>query len=645
MPVTWAQTVERVTRIELALSAWEFDGLGPLTVLTWTSNVPLVTVIDPSIPGLMARQWPVARWLRTRLASPVTTLGGRLGLTLTRPLRGSAYGDSAAGSIRCRDRGWSRPASSTCESRCVTVITLSADLTLPTSLPAPAVVIRTPYGKTGERQSRRNTALAKAGYVSVHVDVRGRGDSDGTFQPYRNDGPDGADVIAWVAAQDWCTGDVATYGGSYGARIQWLTALEQPPALRAMVCVVTPSDPFVEWPTGLPTPMHINWYRLTDARMPQYLDDVDWMAVYRHRPLLTMDEAAGFVSPGWREELRHRTLDDWWEPVRYQHRIGEIDVPVLHISGWYDDEQIGTPANFAAMVAAGRSGQRLLMGPWGHAVNTTRTLGEVDFGPDALIDLDALYRRLPRRAGQGHQAEIAACTGPDLRHGRQRMARRADLAAGRCRGPPFTTSPATGSANSRFGDGQLVASAVTSDQPPDKWTHDPDRPVPVHHRPEQCADRRPGRLPRHRKPWRRAGFHQRAAGRAAGDHRAGHCDRARRYLGRGHRHHGQAPGRAPRRLHPAAVRRDGAAALPGRLRRRTGSHPRRDVRGDDPPVGHLCAAARRSPAPGRDRVLGLSRSSTSTSAPAATGSPRPTGVTATNRFWHTPSRPSRLILG
>ncbi len=68
------------------------------------------------------------------------------------------------------------------------------------------------------------------------------------------------------------------------------------------------------------------------------------MTVYRHRPLLTMDEAAGFVSPNWREELRHRTLDEWWEPVRYQHRIGEIDVPVLHISGWYDDEEIGTPA-------------------------------------------------------------------------------------------------------------------------------------------------------------------------------------------------------------------------------------------------------------------------------------------------------------
>ena len=356
-------------------------------------------------------------------------------------------------------------------------LTLSADLTLPISLPAPAVVIRTPYGKTGEWQSGRNTFLAKAGYVSVHVDVRGRGDSDGTFEPYRNDGPDGADVIAWAAAQDWCTGDVATYGGSYGARIQWLTALEQPPALRAMVCVVTPSDPFVEWPTGLPTPMHVNWYRLTDARMPQYLDDVDWMAAYRHRPLMTMDEAAGFVSPGWREELRHRTLDDWWEPVRYQHRIGEIDVPVLHISGWYDDEQIGTPANFAAMVAAGRAGQRLLMGPWGHLVNTARTLGEVDFGPDALIDLDAHIAVFLDEQVKGSKPKSPPAPVRIFVMGANEWRDEQTWPPAGAR-PTVYHFSSNGQANSRFGDGQLVASAVTSDQPPDEWTHDPDRPVP-----------------------------------------------------------------------------------------------------------------------------------------------------------------------
>ena len=355
--------------------------------------------------------------------------------------------------------------------------TLSADLTLPAELPAPAVVLRTPYGKSGEPQSKRGAVYARAGYVLVAVDVRGRGDSDGEFQPYRHDGPDGYDVIEWVAAQDWCTGDVATQGGSYLGRIQFLTALERPPSLRAMVCMVTPSDPFVETPTGIPTPMHINWHRLVDGRVPQYQENVDWMAVYRHRPLATMDEAAGFVSRNWRDELEHRTLDEYWEPVRYQHRIGEIDVPVLHVSGWYDDEEIGTPANFAAMVAAGRDSQRLLMGPWGHAINTTRTLGEVDFGPSALIDLDATVLAFLDEHVKGIKPEQAP--GP---------VRMFVMGVNEWRDepswPPPYVSPATlylssgGSANSSHGDGRLTAAAPGGEQPADAWTHDPDRPVP-----------------------------------------------------------------------------------------------------------------------------------------------------------------------
>jgi uncharacterized protein len=356
-------------------------------------------------------------------------------------------------------------------------VTLSADLALPGARPAPVVVVRTPYGKTGEQNSQRAAMFAKAGYACALVDVRGRGDSDGEFQPYRNDGPDGAEVVAWAAAQDWCTGAVATYGGSYGARIQWLTALERPPALRAMVCLVTPSDPFVEWPTGLPTPMHINWFRLTDGRMPQFTDDIDWMQVYRHRPLLTMDEAAGFSARGWREELRHRTLDEWWEPIRYQHRISEIDVPVLHISGWYDDEQIGTPANFAAMMGAGRAGQRLLMGPWGHAVNTTRTLGEADFGPDALIDLDGQVVAFLDEHVKGVAPDPPAAPVRIFVMGANEW--RDEQAW------PPASAPSTvfhlssgGQANSRFGDGRLVCAPVTVEQPPDEWVHDPGRPIP-----------------------------------------------------------------------------------------------------------------------------------------------------------------------
>src|SRR3954449_5201463 len=212
-------------------------------------------------------------------------------------------------------------------------VALAADLTLPADLPAPAVVLRTPYGKTGSLQSKRAETFAAAGYVAVLVDVRGRGDSDGDFAPYSSDGPDGYDAIESVAAQDWCDGAVATWGGSYGGHIQWLAALEKPPSLKAMVSLVTPSDPFVENPTGLPTPMSINWYRLIDARVLQHVENIDWMAIYKHRPLLTMDEAAGFVSANWRETLRHSTLDDYWEPHSYQHRLVWVGLLGLGSSG------------------------------------------------------------------------------------------------------------------------------------------------------------------------------------------------------------------------------------------------------------------------------------------------------------------------
>src|SRR3954454_24234046 len=110
-------------------------------------------------------------------------------------------------------------------------IQISVDITFPSELPAPAVVVLTRYGKSSERAANVAAAYAQGGYVVVAADVRGRGDSDcGPFVPYRHDGEDGADLIGWIAAQDWCTGDVATWGGSYAGRVQWLIALEQPPA-------------------------------------------------------------------------------------------------------------------------------------------------------------------------------------------------------------------------------------------------------------------------------------------------------------------------------------------------------------------------------------------------------------------------------
>ena len=84
----------------------------------------------------------------------------------------------------------------------------------------PAILLRTPYLKNGDNALAVGRYFAQRGYALVWQDVRGRGDSDGAFVPYRNEGRDGYDTIEWCAAQPWSDGNVGTMDGSYLGRIQ-----------------------------------------------------------------------------------------------------------------------------------------------------------------------------------------------------------------------------------------------------------------------------------------------------------------------------------------------------------------------------------------------------------------------------------------
>jgi putative CocE/NonD family hydrolase len=346
----------------------------------------------------------------------------------------------------------------------------------------PVLLSRTPYVKANERTVDSGTTWAEHGYVFIAMDVRGRGDSDGDFVPYRNDGQDGYDAIEWAAAQPWSNGNVGTIGGSYGGLIQWLTALTGPPHLKAMCAMVSPSDPYVEFPTGISGPMNICWYHMTSGRTMHPTKGVDWMRVYEHLPLRTMDEAAGQIIPNWREEMNHEGLDEWQRVLSYQDKFDRVTVPVLHISGWYDDEQIGTPLNYRGMVERGgtpeaRANQKLLMGPWPHGVNSTSKLGEVDFGPDAVIDLRGTQQRFFDRWLKGEENGLE--TEPPVRI----FVMGENVWRDEREWPPARTQftsyylHSNGTANSRFGDGSLSREAPGA-EPADRYTYDPARPVP-----------------------------------------------------------------------------------------------------------------------------------------------------------------------
>jgi putative CocE/NonD family hydrolase len=365
-------------------------------------------------------------------------------------------------------------------------ITLSADIYLPAGPlekieKRPVVLTRTPYMKTNVNIYETARYFVRYGYIFVAVDVRGRGDSQGEFVPYFNEALDGYDTIEWCADQPWSDGNVGTIGASYGGRIQWLAAVQRPPHLRTMIVLVPPSDPFVETPTGVPSPMHLCWLHLVSGRLNQPMELVDWAQVYEHLPLLTMDERIGRHIPHWRTDIEHAQLDEYWQPLCYQTRFDQVSVPVLHISGWYDDEQIGTPLNFVGMTTKGatpevRASQRLLMGPWGHAVNRDSKLGDVDFGAQAIIDLrgeqlswfDRWLKPVPIKAEAPVRIFVM---GANVWRDEQ------EWPLARTRWTPYYLR-SSGRANSRFGNGTLSTAVSGADQPPDSYTYDPAYPVP-----------------------------------------------------------------------------------------------------------------------------------------------------------------------
>ncbi|MCY3765939.1 MAG: CocE/NonD family hydrolase [Gemmatimonadetes bacterium] len=272
----------------------------------------------------------------------------------------------------------------------------------------PALVQRTPYGKAA------NTHLAEAGYVVVSQDMRGRYASDGVFTPkfmpgYR-DAADGFDTVEWAARLPYANGKVGAYGISYPSWASWELASLRPPHLVAMFNGGYATR-LTDWELGgvLRTGRVQQWLFRTlgpDLRRREGLPPPHTPAEAgesagkdREKPLWFLplkdmpDEYAGGCREIWRYWLDHHHEDIF----DFQKRHGEVDVPVLHITGWHD-RLVLTVDHFAGMRANGRTpaarkAQRLVVGPWSHGSQGPRRVGEVDFGKSAAVDFNAMIIR------------------------------------------------------------------------------------------------------------------------------------------------------------------------------------------------------------------------------------------------------------
>lgn len=259
----------------------------------------------------------------------------------------------------------------------------------------PVVLTLTPYGRTAFAGWAQVFNPRGLGFVAV--DVRGRYDSGGAWEPLLPHGDDGRDVIAWIAAQTWCTGKVATNGGSQDAWYQLLTAIRRPPALVAMLPAVCPPDPFDNLPfnQGALLLPEVQWALQNRGRtyLPNALSGVDVLSIVRTYPITAWDDRAGLPTPFFDAWIDHWRWDDYWEARSYESRIADVEVPALVLTGWFDGDQPGGIRVFQALRndpdPRVREATKLIVGPWYHQL-VPPPFGELSFPGNNARDLNAI---------------------------------------------------------------------------------------------------------------------------------------------------------------------------------------------------------------------------------------------------------------
>ena len=134
--------------------------------------------------------------------------------------------------------------------------------------PTPTIFTLTPY--VADNYHIRGVYFAQNGYTFAAVDTRGRGNSEGVFEPFASEARDGHDIVEWLAQQPWCDGQVAMWGGSYGGYDQWLTLRESPPHLKTIVPVAS-AHSAVDFPffANIFSSYEIQWLSLYQWCYPQ----------------------------------------------------------------------------------------------------------------------------------------------------------------------------------------------------------------------------------------------------------------------------------------------------------------------------------------------------------------------------------------
>ncbi len=352
--------------------------------------------------------------------------------------------------------------------------------------PLTAIFTLTPY--IGDTYHPRAMYFAQHGYVFLLVDVRGRGNSGGDFEPFANEGRDGYDVVEWIAKQPWCNGKVTMWGGSYAGFDQWSTLKEFPPHLATIVPAAA-AHPGVDFPAfeNIPTLYLMQWLTYTSGLTGNdhlFGEGSFWhskdMDIYRgHLAFSELDRIAGNPSPVFHKWLAHPTPDAYFNamvPTAADYR--RISIPILTITGDYDGDQAGALTYYRRHMKDGSpdaiANHYLIIGPWDHAGTRTPNpdVGGLHFGSASMLDLNKLHTEWYGWTMQGAaKPEFLKKRVAYYVTGAEEW-KYADTLDGIATGKRTLYLASNGFANDVFHSGSLLDATPTSPQP-DHFVYDP----------------------------------------------------------------------------------------------------------------------------------------------------------------------------
>lgn len=374
---------------------------------------------------------------------------------------------------------------------------LRADVYRPDLLdPCPAILARTPYGKSRGGGYMDPPRFTRAGYAVVIQDCRGTGESEGEYYPWYRDTEDGYDTVEWIAAQPWCDGQVGMFGASNLGSTQWTAAAAQPPHLQAICPAITaPFLPFVN--KGImELGACLEWYLMQStssvrkAALPpeQKQSALDELAhlrehlgeEYRFLPLSEMPPGPLLkklgLQPFFSDWAVH--MDDlaFWERLGSPAKLERVQVPALHITDWYHPLANHVLASYRELCARGsselvRQNQKLFLGPWRgtELMGTVPTTGQ-DITGLHLRWFDYWLKGIPNGIMEEPRVRLFVMGASIWRDENE-------WPLARTRYTPYYLHSG-GRANTRFGDGALTP-ASPADEPTDSFIYDPSDPVPT----------------------------------------------------------------------------------------------------------------------------------------------------------------------